>query len=296
MNVELRHLRYFVAVAEELNFTRAAERLHIAQQALSSAIRQLEERVGTQLVERTTRKVELTPAGLALLESARPLLAGADQAVAAAREAAGQRQTLTVGFAAALTHRLMGNGLELFGERRPDVEVLIRFGDLLDPTGGVRSGDADVAVVYGPFDTSGLELSPTLWADPLVACMAADHPLAAKHEVEIADLVEEPTFDFPTPDRRWRDFWMLAEYRGGRPPRITAQFQTLDALLAALRAGLGVHIVSLPLVESSPPDSGLVWRPVRALPPLEHRLAWRAGDTRPVLSDLVAACRDAFAG
>jgi DNA-binding transcriptional LysR family regulator len=294
MNVELRHLRYFVAVAEELNFTRAAERLHIAQQALSTAIRQLEERVGAQLLERTTRKVELTPAGIALLESARPLLAGAEQAVAAAQQAAGRRPALTVGFTAALTHDLMGEALKRFGERRPDVSLLIRFGDLLDPTGGLRAGEADAALVYGPFDTSGLELS-YLWSDPIVACMAADHPLAEKDELTIEELVEQPTFDFPTPDRRWRDFWRLAEYRGGRPPRIAAQYHTLDALLSALRAGLGVHIVSLPLVESAGPDSGLEWRPVPGLPPLEHYIAWRSGDERPALLDLIDASRDAFA-
>ena len=83
MSVELRHLRAFVAVAEELNFTRAADRLHLAQQALSKQIRQLEEQLGTQLLDRTTRKVELTPSGLALLEHARTLLGGADRAVAA---------------------------------------------------------------------------------------------------------------------------------------------------------------------------------------------------------------------
>jgi len=293
MNVELRHLRYFVAVAEELNFTRAAERLHIAQQALSTAIRQLEQRVGAQLVERTTRRVELTPAGIALLESARPLLAGAEQAVAAAREAAGERPTLTVGFAAAVTHDLMGEALRLFGERRPEVSLLIRFGDLLDPTGGLRAGEADAALVYGPFDTSGLELA-FLWSDPLVACMAADHPLAGKDEVTIEEFVEQPTFDFPTADRRWRDFWRLAGHRGGRPPRIAAQFRTLDALLTALRAGLGVHIVSLPLVESAGRDSGLAWRPVRGLPPLDHYIAWRSGDERPLMRELVDACRDAF--
>lgn len=88
MSIELRHLRAFIAVADELNFTRAAERLFIAQQALSAQIRQLEERVGAQLFERSTRKVELTPAGHALYEQAGPLLAGAEAAVAAARSAA----------------------------------------------------------------------------------------------------------------------------------------------------------------------------------------------------------------
>lgn len=87
MSIELRHLRAFVAVAEELNFTRAADRLHLAQQALSTQIRQLEDRVGEQLLQRTTRKVELTAAGEAMLEHARAVLGGADRAVAAARAA-----------------------------------------------------------------------------------------------------------------------------------------------------------------------------------------------------------------
>ncbi len=293
MNVELRHLRYFVAVAEELNFTRAAERLHIAQQALSTAIRQLEERIGAQLVERTTRRVTLTPAGLALLDSARALLAGADEAVAAAREAAGERPTLTLGIVASITHAHMGRGLELFAERRPDVEVQVRFGDLLDPSGGLRGGEADLALVYGPFDTTGLELVH-LWDDPMVALMAADHPLAAKAELTIAELVQEPCFDFPTPDRRWRDYWMLTEHRSGRPPRIAAQFQTLDGLVAGLRAGLGVNPGTRPLVDSLGGESGIVWRPVAGLPPLEHFIAWRAGDEREVVRELVDACREAF--
>jgi DNA-binding transcriptional LysR family regulator len=293
VSVELRHLRYFVAVAEELNFTRAAERLHIAQQALSSAIRQLEERVGAQLVERTTRKVELTPAGVALLESARALLAGADEAVAAAREAAGERPSLTLGVIAAVTHDKMGHALELFGERHPEANVLVRFGDPLDPTGGLRTNEADVASVYGPFDTTGLELAH-LWDDPMIAAMTPDHPLAAKDEVTVEELVEEPTFDFPTRDQKWRDYWMLTAYRNGRPPRIVAEFRTLDALIEAIRAGLGVHVASTSLTDMIKPGSGIVWRPIREFPPLRHSIAWRAGDERELVREFVDACREAF--
>ena len=295
MSVELRHLRYFVAVAEELNFTRAAQRLHIAQQALSTAVRQLEERVGAQLVERTTRRVELTPAGRALLESARELLAGAEHAVAAAREAAGERPALTVGFVAAATHRRFGEGLRIFGERRPDVNVLVRFGDLLDPSGGLRDGDVDAAAVHGPFDATGLELLH-LWSDEIVAVMAADHPLAERTEITIEELVAEPTFLFPTPDARNRDFWMLTDYRGGRPPKIAAEFRTLDALVAALQAGIGVHVAASALPRSLGPGSEIVCRRVPGLPQLDHYIAWRSGDERPVLRELVDACRDAFAG
>src|SRR5436309_7479746 len=100
MDVEMRHLRALLAVADELNFTRAAERLHLTQQALSGQIRQLEERVGTRLVDRDTRRVALTPSGRALCEQARPLLAGAEQAVAAARAADNETSHLTLGYVA----------------------------------------------------------------------------------------------------------------------------------------------------------------------------------------------------
>ena len=146
----MKHLRAFVAVAEELNFTRAAERLHLAQQALSTQIRQLEERVGERLLERTTRKVELTPAGEAMLEHARTVLGGADRAVAAARAAGGDGPLrLTIGFLVPADHEPMRAALDLFAERRPDVEVLIHFGEVVDPSVGLRDGLADVAVVVG---------------------------------------------------------------------------------------------------------------------------------------------------
>lgn len=293
MNVELRHLRSFVAVAEELNFTRAAERLYLTQQALSSQIRQLEDRIGTKLLERDTRRVDLTPAGSALLESARPLIVGAEQAVAAAQQAGGQTRTLRVGFVAAVTHAQLGDALEAFAQANPDVNLRIHFGELTDPSGGIRSGAADVAAVHGPFDSGDLELA-YLWSDPLVVAMAADHLLAARVELAIEEVLAEPTFDFPTADRLWRDFWMLTKHRGGRPPRIVAQFSTLDALVQALRAGLGIHVTTPDLVEALGPGSGIVWRPVPGLEPLEHSLACRKGDERDVVRDFAAACRAAF--
>jgi DNA-binding transcriptional LysR family regulator len=293
VSVELRELRYFVAVAEELNFTRAGERVNIAQQALSRSIRQLEERVGAELVLRTTRRVELTSAGAALLESSRPLLAAVDEAVASARHAAVEERTLTVGFVASVTHAQMGEALRRFGELRPDVTLRIHFGDLIDPAGGLRGGEVDAAAVHGPFDTTGLELE-YLWSDPMGALMAADHPLAAREEVSLAELLDQPCFDFPTPDARWRDYWMLAEYRNGRPPRIAAQFRTLDALLSVAGAGLGVDMAPSTLLDLVGPDSRVAWRPVPELPPLRHYIARRAGDEREELLELVEICHDAF--
>ena len=293
VSVELRHLRAFVAVAEELNFTRAAERLHIAQQALSTQVRQLEERVGEQLLERTTRKVELTPAGRALLDHARIVLGGADRAVAAARAAGEERQSLTVGLVVPADHEPLRPALTLFAERRPDVDVQVHFGEVTDPTGGVKDGHADVSVVVGAFDRTGLETAH-LWTDPRGVAVSADHPLAAKDEITIAELIDQPTFDFPVEDPVFRDYWMAINHRGGRPPKIVARFKSLDGLLAAVQGGLGVNLIRERIVDTLGPRSGVVYRPVAGLEPAEVALCWLEGNRSELVSDFVASACDAM--
>jgi DNA-binding transcriptional LysR family regulator len=286
VDVELRHLRAFVAVAEELNFTRAARRLFLAQQALSTQIRQLEERVGAQLLVRTTRSVALTQAGEALYAQAHLLLASADAAVAAARAAAVATTPLTVGFVAAVDHGDVSHALDRFAELHPDVRLLVRFGDLPDPTGGLRTRDADVAFVYGPFDQTDLVVVP-LFSEPMGVAVAADHPLACREVVTIADVVAEPTFDFPTPDAAWRAYWSAAAHRDGRPVRLAAQYRTLEGLVAALRAGLGVHLATEGLVASA--AGGIAWRRLDDVEPLVHAVARRADDDRPTVRAFVDA-------
>ncbi|MDH4309781.1 MAG: LysR substrate-binding domain-containing protein [Acidimicrobiia bacterium] len=293
MSIELRHLRAFVAVAEELNFTRAAERLFIAQQGLSSQIRQLEERVGARLFDRDTRSVALTAAGLALYDQAKALIEGADAAVAAAREADGHAtRSLTVGFVVAPEHGSFAHVLAEFGSRHPDANLMIRFGDATDPSGGLRTGDADVAFVYGPFDDAGLERRH-LFTEPVGAVMSADHPLAAVDPLDLEVFLDEPTFEFGTDDRTWRDYWMSTALRKGKAPKIVAQFRALDGLVEAIRARLGVHTGTRSLAEMG--GSSLLWKPVEGLVPLEHDVAWRTGDLRKVVADFVAVAIDVFA-
>jgi DNA-binding transcriptional LysR family regulator len=293
MDIELRHLRAFVAVAEELNFTRAAKRLFIAQQALSAQIRQLEDRIGTRLFERDTRRVALTDAGAALYQQASALLQDAETAVAAAR-AAGTEQTrsLTVGFVVSVEHGSFSHVLTEYTRRHPETQVMIRFGDATDPTGGLRSGDVDVAFVYGPFDRAGLEIRH-LFTEPLGVVMAVDHPLADDPDLGLEQVLAEPTFDFATGDRAWREYWMATAHRGGRPPRIVAQFHSIDGLVEALRAGLGVHTGTRSLAESG--GTSLVWREIVDLAPLEHSVAWRIGDTRAIVQDFVATAVEVYA-
>jgi DNA-binding transcriptional LysR family regulator len=293
MDVELRHLRAFVAVAEELNFTRAAKRLFIVQQALSAQIRQLEDRIGTRLFERDTRRVALTDAGVALYQQASALLQDAEAAVAAAK-AAGTAQTrsLTVGFVVSVEHGSFAHVLTEYTRRRPETRVLIRFGDATDPTGGLRSGDVDVAFVYGPFDRTGIE-TRHLFTEPLGVVMAVDHPLASEVELSLEQVLAEPTFEFATGDRAWHDYWMATAHRGGQPPKIVAEFHSIDGLVEALRAGLGVHTGTRSLAESGGPS--LMWREMPDLERLEHAVAWRSEDTRPIVQGFVATAAEVFA-
>lgn len=286
MNIELRHLRAFVAVAEELNFTRAAERLFIAQQGLSAQIRQLEDRIGTRLFERDTRRVALTAAGRALYQQAAALLEDAQAAIAAAQAAATeQASSLTVGFVVSVEHGSYAHVLNEFNCRYPEIRVMLRFGHATDPTGGLRAGDADVAFVYGPFDRSGLE-TRYLFTEPLGVVMARDHPLAKVADLSLEQVLAEPTFDFATDDRLWHDYWMATSQRGGVPPKIVAEFRSLDSLVEALRARLGVHTGSRLLANLG--GSSLIWRPMPELEPLEHSIAWRTGDTTAALQGFVA--------
>jgi DNA-binding transcriptional LysR family regulator len=289
MDVEMRHLRALLTLAEELNFTRAAARLHLTQQALSGQIRQLEERLGARLVERDTRRVELTAAGTTLCEHARPLLAGVEQAVLATRSAGAESQRLTVGCVAPFTRRMVGPAFQRFGDARPDVEVMIHFAGFLDPLGGLRDGPADVAILYGEFEHRGIELR-WLFSEPRGVALAADHPLAASPHVTLEDLLREPLVEVPVHDRLWSDFWTAAAHRNGIPPRIGASVTTLDGLMEAIGAGLGVATTVAPAIELLGASAGVVYRPLPELSPLDFWVARRERDERAhVLGFLDAA-------
>ena len=220
----MRHLRALLALAEELNFTRAAERLHLTQQALSGQIRQLEERVGARLVQRDSRSVQLTRAGATLCEHARPLLAGAEHAVVATRAAGEEVARLSVGYVAPFTRRLVAPAFQQFHAAQPEVEVTVHFAGFLDPLGGLRDGPADVAFLYGEFEHEGIELRP-LFSEPRGVALAADHPLAARAVITIEDFIREPLVGVPVRDQIWSDFWTAAIHRNGTPRGSAPQSQ-----------------------------------------------------------------------
>ncbi|SNQ51789.1 Transcriptional regulator, LysR family [Frankia canadensis] len=287
--VDLRLLDYFVAVAEELNFTRAARRLNVAQQSLSSAIARLETQVGFALFERSSRAVGLTEAGTRWLPHARDLLAAADQCARVARDiAAGVAATLRIGLAATAAVEITPRLLNAYARRYPDVQLVTTHHGFEDPTGGLVNRTSDVAIVRPPFTGlgpgSGLELLVVATEARFVALEAA-HPLASRRSVTFDEIADLPWIDIVGSDPVWCGFWRASERRT-RPPRIGARGRTLDDLLDAARSGQAVGLVpaSIALAQRWP---GLAFVEVTDLPGSDIALAWHSTGLPAPARDLV---------
>jgi DNA-binding transcriptional LysR family regulator len=291
MDVHLRDLRYFVAVAEEESFTRAAGRLHVSQPALSKQIRQLELALRATLLDRDGRGVRLTEAGALLLPRARALLADWDgTAGAVAAASMRQRRTLRVGLQTSLGRDLYPAVSQRFAARQPGWRLVLRYGDWSDPTAGLAGEAVDAAFLWLPVP-AGIEYR-VLVREPRWVALPADHPLADRAEVDFADLADEPWVVLPAAAGPARDFWLAADARAGRPARIGAEVSTPDETFEAIASGHGVHLLAAgnAVIYARP---GITCRPVRGLSPCELAVAWRSGDDRPAVGAFVAACAEA---
>ncbi|SDF81732.1 DNA-binding transcriptional regulator, LysR family [Lentzea fradiae] len=268
--MELRTLRYFVAVAEELHFGRAARRLHMSQPPLSRAIRLLEDDLGTALLHRSPAGVALTGAGRILLHEARALLGHADRIRAKVA-----RTTLTVGV---LGDHGAAKLADVFRREHPDVAIIVREAGLTDPTCGLRARQVDVALTRGPFDETGLR-TRVLRRDPVGAVLRADDPLARRERVTTADLADRDWFQFPEgTDELWRNYWNGGEPRTG--PIVRAVQECVQSVLWNGSVGLA------PLGHDLGP--GVVVVPIDDLPPSPVVIAW-VSDDDPLTRDFVTA-------
>ncbi|MDA0172928.1 LysR substrate-binding domain-containing protein [Solirubrobacter taibaiensis] len=294
MALDFRALRYFVAVAEELHFTRAAERLYIAQPALSEQIRRLERELGVELLRRTTRRVELTAAGVEFLSRARRILAEADEALTeAARAARGETGELRIATGATAGLALVPELLQAFGTARPQVRLELRQSDWEDYSGGVRTGTVDAAFVWLPLEHAGVRVLP-LHAESRVAALAAHHPLAARESLVIADLVDEP-WPWADTDPAALAFWTCAEHRGGAAAPRGPVIRSMEGLLEAVRAGLCVATV--PRSQARATNwPGIVFRPLTGVAPATLALMWREDGETPVVQALVELARSVSSG
>ncbi|HEX3616764.1 MAG TPA: LysR substrate-binding domain-containing protein [Solirubrobacteraceae bacterium] len=288
-NVTLAQLSYFVAVAEELNFTRAAERLHVSQSPLSQAIKALESNLGVALLQRTSRHVELTPAGEELLPAARAAIAAVEHAVSVARAGGDGERRLRVGFLAFGACDVIDRALAAFAAPVSELRLQTRQADFSDPTAGLAAGSVDAAFLRLPVTAPGLELEP-LTSEPRVAVLPAWHPLAGREQIEIADLVDEHWLQMPGRDRLWRDFWLATAHRDGVAPLLGPEVRTIDEQLAATATG-GYVSLAPASVASSYRRPGISYVPVAGIEPSAVAIGWRHGDRRESLRRFVDSAR-----
>ncbi|WP_261664104.1 LysR family transcriptional regulator [Deinococcus sp. Marseille-Q6407] len=241
--MELRHLRHFIALAEEGHFGRAAERVYVVQQALSSSVRRLEEEVGVPLVERSTRRVRLTPAGREFLSGARATLALADQTLERTRRAArGEVGRLTVGFVSGLAFGGLPDIVRVFKERFPEVGVELRELSAQEQEEALRSEQISVGLLLLPVRDPGLDSAP-LWREPLVAALPASHPLAARPRLKIQDLKDEDFVFFPRHQRAtYFDQVMQWCAEAGFTPQVVQEALEVPTLLSLVSAGVGIFL------------------------------------------------------
>lgn len=292
MSIGLRHLRYFVAVAEELHFGRAAQREGIAQPALSQQIRRLERTAGTELFARTTRSVRLTPAGTALLPHARRALAEVDRGLAAAERAArGQIGLLTVGFIETAAVSIVPAAVRSFRAARPEVALTLRELSVDAQLAGLRAGSVDLGIVRAPVDVGDL-VAEAVAEDRLLAAVPAAHPRATGDTISLAELAEEHLVALSrevVPGLYDQVVSLFA--RHGNPARITQTASSIQAVLGLVAAGLGVAV--LPSSVRSLSREGIAFVDLDS-PELSQILAVRRrGDDSPLVTGFREAARAA---
>jgi DNA-binding transcriptional LysR family regulator len=283
-DVDLRKLRYFVAVAEQLHFGRAAEALRIAQPVLSRQIRALEDELKAQLFVRDKRATELTPAGQQLLADAGPLLASADALRRRVVPAARGPGSFTIGFMPGL---IVTEAVRALAGRHPQLIVNVLRTGWDDQTDVIRDGRADVSYIRLPADQSGLQVQALL-AEPRVAVLPVGHRLAGKDTISIADLADEHLLQDPGAVPEWRD---IAIEMRTRRPRDAPVFRTVEEKLEHVAAGHG--IVLLPLstaVFYTRP--GVAYSHVSDIPPNQVCLAWDATRRGRLIQDFAAIAAD----
>jgi DNA-binding transcriptional LysR family regulator len=290
MDVHLRDLRYFVAVAEELHFTRAAERLFVSQPALSKQIRQLERDLRVTLLQRDHRTVSLTPAGAALLPSAQALLRDWETAQHAIAEIqAAEGATLIVGLQTAVGRGLFETVSSRFADTRPGWRLRFRQVAWDDPTAGLADGSSDVAIVWLPLPDPEPFGTQVLFTEPRHVALPAGHRLASARSIEFTELADEPFLALPESAGALRNYWLATTERT-TPVRIGAEVASADETFEAVTNGLGVVLLSAGNAEIYR-RSGIVTVPVGGLSPSQLAVVWREADDRDVIRDFLEACR-----
>jgi DNA-binding transcriptional LysR family regulator len=295
--VELRRIQYFVAVAEEAHFGRAAGRLRMAQPPLSQQIKALEAEMGVTLFRRTTRKVELTAAGARFLERARDILADVDDAVAEAGQvAAGMLGRIAIGFTGSATYDLLPSLVRVLRADLPGIELDIR-GEMLTPdqVTALAEGTLDLGLLRPPVRSTAIEVQ-ALRREPLIAVLPEHHPLADRQRVQLSDLRDDPFITYPSHNRSVvYEAVIDACQRAGFIPGNVHEVAETSTLVSFVAAGLGVALV--PASVQHLRITGATYLPLAGTTrEVELALATRAGETSPHVAQVRARAEALFGG
>ncbi|HEV2673691.1 MAG TPA: LysR substrate-binding domain-containing protein [Aliidongia sp.] len=295
--MELRHLRYFLAVAEELNFSRAALRLHIAQPALSQQIRQLEDELGLQLLERGTRPLRLTEAGRFFQTEALAVLAKLDLAVAGVRRIGrGEVGWIGVAYVTSAMNLLLPPILRRFHAEHPGVEVLLYEILPFEQPAALLERRVHVGFVRPGIDHAEL-VEESLYDEPIVVALPSDHRWAGRAQLEIADLVDEPVILFGGRMTRGVDSSFLRSLfrAAGVEPKVAFQTQYAESALGLVAAGMGVALAAAGF--GHVPRAGVSFIPLAAsAPSIPMKVAYRPAERSPVVQAFLKITREVAAG
>jgi DNA-binding transcriptional LysR family regulator len=292
ISLELRHLRYFLAVADELHFGRAAQRVHIAQPALSQQIQKLEAEVGTTLFDRNRREVRLSPAGVAFRPFAERALADASAgAEAARRAAAGEIGHLTVGFIETAASSVIPGAVRRFRTDRPDVGLTLRELGVGVQLEGLHNGRLDVAIVRPPIDSEDLSLEQ-IADEGLVAAVPSTHPLAGRKRVTARAVADQPLVALTREmvPGLYDQVLALRQEEGG-VGAIAQEATSIQAVLGLVAAGLGVAI--MPASVRSLSREGVEFVSIQSAHRSTMVAAWRRDDASPLVPAFLRAARSA---
>lgn len=274
MDVDTRLLRYFAAIAEEGNLTRAAHRLFVSQPSLTKQLKHLESQLGVQLFTRSSTGMKLTEAGHTLAARVPPVLADWDAAV---RETRSTARVLRVGLLAGAANDATDDIIAAFAKRRPGWQVDLRQAPWTDPTAGLANGEVPVALLRLPFPGEESFGVRSLFSEPRCVALSSAHPLAARTEIAFSELRDEPMIVTTALSRAWRDHWL-------------ATSEHPEQFLTAIANGQGIALVPSSTCRlHERPD--VVYIPVTGLSPSEVGVAWLP-DAGDAVADFVRCCLD----
>jgi DNA-binding transcriptional LysR family regulator len=294
--MELRHLHYFIAVAEELHFSRAAQRLCISQPPLSQQIHSLEDELGVKLFERTKRQVHLTEAGKVFLERAYLVLAQLEQTIAVTQQIGrGEVGQLAIGFVSSAMYTVLPEIVRVFRVQFPAVELRLQELTTAQQIQALHDKQVDIGIVRSAIVESGLSVECFL-PESLVLALPETHPLAAQTQVSFSTLADESFILFPAKMGPifYEQIIHLCQQAGFRP-KVAQEAVQMETIVGLVAAGLGIAIV--PASMQNFHRSGVIYRSLQEqIPKTGLYLTWRQHDSSPVISAFLSLARQTTKG